>query len=64
MWWYIFDPIVDDDLFDDFILCVDDPYVFYDSIDLDELPTTDSGGCNYAIEEVIPEGLHVSDHIL
>ena len=59
-----FDPIVEDDQFDDFILCADDPDVFYDGIDVDKIPTTDSGDCAYTIEEVIPEGLHVSGHVL
>ena len=46
------------------ILCADDPDVFYDGIDVDEIPATDSGDCAYAIEEVIPEGLHVSGHVI
>ena len=59
-----FDPITDDDQFDDFIVTVDDPDVFYDGIDVDELPTTDSGDCAFAIEEVIPDGQRVSGHVL
>ena len=37
---YIFDPIVEDDQFDDFILCADDPDVFYNSIGVHEFSTT------------------------
>ena len=59
-----FDPIVDDDQLDDFIIKADDPDVFYDGIETDELPTTNLGDCAFAIEETLPDGQRVSGHVL
>ena len=43
MWWQFLDLIVKDDEFHDFILCVSDPYLTYDGINVEVLLTTDSG---------------------
>ena len=38
--------------------------MFFDGIETDELPTTNSGDCAFAIEETIPDGQRVSGHVL